>query len=58
MYMRKTFLGGLASVLFIMASITIIFDISLSYALDNIVESKALVPIIPLEKEYKNVSFI
>lgn len=55
MYIRKTILGGLFSIAFMFAAISILFKLSLNYALNNIDEKKALVPLVALEQEYKHV---
>jgi hypothetical protein len=55
MYIRRTVIGGMFSLAFICLAISIIFSTSLSYGLNNIVETKGLVPIITLEHEYGQV---
>jgi hypothetical protein len=58
MYIRKTLIGGIFTTAFIFASIAIIFSMFLSYAIDNIRETKALVPLAALEQKYDNVIYI
>jgi hypothetical protein len=55
---KKTLIGGMFTTIFIFAALGIIFNIFLSYAIDNIREIKALVPLAALEKQYDNVTII
>lgn len=55
MVARKTIIGGIASISFIVVAMSIVFSMGLTYGLDNIVETKALVPLVVLEQEYGSV---
>jgi hypothetical protein len=55
---RKTLLGGLFTIIFIIVCISILFSTSLSLAMDNIKETKALVPRISIEEKYEKVTYI
>jgi hypothetical protein len=57
MVMRRTLIGGIASIIFIFLAISVVSKMSLTYILDNITETKTLVPIIALEQEYNAVIF-
>jgi hypothetical protein len=52
MYLRKTPIGGLFSVLFLLAAVAFIVISVITFSLDNIVEQKALVPLVSLEEDY------
>jgi hypothetical protein len=52
MYLRKTPIGGLFSVLFLIAAVAFIVISVITFSLDNIVEQKALVPLVSLEEDY------
>jgi hypothetical protein len=55
MYVRKTGLGGLFSVLFILVVMIFIATTLITYSLNNIEESKALVPIVTLDEDFDKV---
>jgi septation ring formation regulator EzrA len=55
MYIRKTLIGGIFSIIFIFAALSVIFRMSFSYMIDNVIETKALVPYVAFEQEYENV---
>jgi uncharacterized membrane protein YciS (DUF1049 family) len=55
MYIRKTLIGGVFTTAFIFAALAITFIMFLSYAIDNIRETKALVPLAALEQQYDGV---
>jgi hypothetical protein len=55
MVIRKTTIGGVFSIAFIFAAISIVFKLSISYATENIVETKALVPLIALQEHFDAV---
>ncbi len=57
-YIRKTLIGGVFTTAFVFAALAIIFTMFLSYAIDNIRETKALVPLAALEQQYDSVLFI
>lgn len=57
MYKRKTLPGGIFSLVFMVAALTVLFRMTLSYAIDNIIETKSLVPSEALEQKYKTVIF-
>jgi N-acetylneuraminic acid mutarotase len=52
---KKTFIGGVASSIFFVIAISILVKMSLAFGLDNITETKALVPLVALEQEYGSV---
>jgi hypothetical protein len=52
MFIRKTALGGLFSVLFMLLAAMFLSASFATFILDNIVETKALVPLVALEKSY------
>ncbi len=56
MVVKKTFIGGIATSVYVIIAVSIIFRMALSYGLDNIAETKALVPEVALEQEYGEVS--
>ncbi len=56
-YIRKTIIGGIFTIIFYGAAIIILFRSTISFSNDNIVETKALVPLIALEQQYGNVSY-
>jgi hypothetical protein len=58
MVVRQTFLGGLSTAIFLIIGTSIAFTMGISYGMDNITETKALVPSIILEGEYGSVSYI
>lgn len=55
MYTRKSSLGGLFSVLFVLTAIGFISISFVNYGLDNIVEQKALVPLVSLQEDYSTI---
>lgn len=55
MVIKKTFIGGIATSVYFIIAVSIIFSMGLSYGLDNITETKALVPEVALEQEYGEV---
>jgi hypothetical protein len=55
MYIRKTLLGGLFSIIFIFISLSLVFSSTITFILDNIVETQTLVPLVTIEQDYKNV---
>lgn len=57
MYIRTTLLGGLFSIVFLFVALSIIFSTSMSFAFNNVVETKALVPMVALEQEYGDVIY-
>jgi hypothetical protein len=57
-YITKTLIGGIFTTGFLFAALAIIFNMFLSYAIDNIRETKGLVPLAALEQQYDNVIFI
>jgi hypothetical protein len=58
MTIKKTLIGGIFTTAFIFSGLGIIFNMLLSYGLDNIREIKGLVPLVALEQPYINVIFI
>ena len=56
MYVKKTALGGFFTLLFIGASLIMITSAMIAYLEDNVVENKALVPLITIEQEYKTIA--
>jgi hypothetical protein len=56
-YIRKTLIGGIFTIVFIFGAIAVVFNMLLSYSLDNIRETKGLVPYFSVEQEYKDVIF-
>jgi hypothetical protein len=44
MYIRKTLIGGIFTIVFIFTSIAVVFHMLLSFSMDNIRETKGLVP--------------
>jgi hypothetical protein len=58
MYIRKTIIGGLFTTAFYFAAVGIVFSMILSYSIDNIRETKALVPLAALEQQYDSVFYI
>jgi Ca2+/Na+ antiporter len=57
-YIRKTLIGGVFTTAFIFAALAIGSSMLISYGIDNIRETKGLVPYAALEQEYENVIFI
>lgn len=55
MYLKKTIIGGLFSIVFIILAAMIITHGVASYAVNNIQEVKTLVPIVTLEEEHVEV---
>jgi N-acetylneuraminic acid mutarotase len=55
---RKTLFGGLFTLIFISAALSILFRNTLSLIIDNITETKSLVPIVALQEKYENVIYI
>jgi hypothetical protein len=58
MLIRRTIIGGIFSIAFALTSISVVSKLSTFYALENVIEGKALVPLIALEENYKSVIFI
>jgi hypothetical protein len=54
-YIRKTLIGGLFTTAFYFAAVGIVFSMILSFLIDNIRETKALVPLAALEQQYDSV---
>lgn len=57
MYIRKTLIGGIFSIMFISVALSIVFRMTLTYVFDNIIETKALVPLIAFQNQYESVMF-
>jgi hypothetical protein len=57
MYVRKTLFGGIFTIVFIFGGIALVFNFLLSYHIDNIRETKGLIPLFSLEQEYEEVIF-
>jgi hypothetical protein len=55
MYVRNTLFGGIFTIVFIFAGTAVVFNFLLSYYIDNIRETKGLIPLFSLEQEYKEV---
>ena len=55
MYLKKTTLGGVFTVFFILTAILIISLSSFQYSLNNVSESKTLLPLVILEKMYPKI---
>jgi hypothetical protein len=55
MKLRKTTFGGLFSALFLLAALAFITIAIVTYQLDNIIEQKALVPLVSLEDSYSKI---
>ena len=51
MYLKRTKLGGYFSILFLLLALVLISMSLIYYSIDNIIENKALVPLITLEEE-------
>jgi hypothetical protein len=58
MIKRKTLFGGVFTLIFISIALSIIFKATLSLAIDNIHETKALVSLVALQERYENVIYI
>ena len=58
MYVRKTLIGGAFTLAFLSFAVFLIANTGMSYSLDNIIEQKALVPLVALEQDYHNVIYI
>jgi hypothetical protein len=58
MIIRKTFLGGVSSLVLVIVGMSIVFSMTINQAINNILETKTLVPLMSLENEYKYVRFI
>jgi hypothetical protein len=58
MYIRKTLIGGVFTIVFVFGALAVAFNMFLSYAIDNVRESKALVPLAALEQKYESVILI
>lgn len=58
MVARKTIIGGTATIVFLVIAVSIVFNMGLTYGIDNIAETKALVPLVALEQEYGSVKSI
>jgi hypothetical protein len=55
MYRRATGLGGLCTVMFILIALMFILSALITFSLENIEESKALVPIVILDEDFDKV---
>jgi hypothetical protein len=55
MKLKKTLIGGIFTIIFVFSSLGIIFNIFLAYSIDNIRETKALVPLAAIEQQYDSV---
>jgi hypothetical protein len=55
MVVRVTPLGGLFSVLFVLVALIFIYSTLIVFILDNIAETKALVPMVTLEEDFEKV---
>jgi hypothetical protein len=58
MMIRKTFMGGISSLVLVIVGMSVVFSMSINQGMNNIVETKALVPLMSLENEYEHVRFI
>jgi hypothetical protein len=58
MIKRKTLLGGVFTIIFVSISLSIMFKLKLSLAIDNTYETKALVPLVVLQESYEHVIYI
>jgi N-acetylneuraminic acid mutarotase len=58
MRIKKTLIGGIFTTAFMFGSLAIIFNMFLSFALDNIRETRGLVPLLALQQQYESVIFI
>jgi hypothetical protein len=58
MYIRKTILGGIFSIIFLFAALSVMFRMSLSFVVDNVTETKALVSNVAFDHEHENVTDI
>lgn len=55
MFIKKTYIGGLFSIGFLAFAVSVISKLSINYLHQNIIETKMLVPLVTLEKDYKAV---
>lgn len=55
LYIRKTIIGGIFSLIFIFVALYLLYNRSIYFAIDNVMEIKALVPVIALEQQYGEV---
>jgi N-acetylneuraminic acid mutarotase len=55
MVARKTIIGGAATIVFLVFAVSIVFNMGLTYGVDNIAETKALVPLVALEQDHGSV---
>jgi hypothetical protein len=55
MYRRATGLGGLFTVMFVLIALFFIFSALITFSLENIEETKALVPMVTLESDFDKV---
>ncbi len=58
MIVKQTFIGGLTTIILIIISISLAFSMGLAYSIDNIEETKALVPSVIIREEYGSVRYI
>lgn len=58
MYVKKTIVGGIFSIIFLILSAVILTDGIATYTLNNISEIKNLVPLVTLEEDYEHVIYI
>lgn len=58
MRIRKTFMGGVSSLVLVVVGLSVVFSMSINQGMNNILETKALVPLMSLENEYEYVIFI
>lgn len=57
MYVRKTIIGGTFTLAFLALAFFLISNTAMNYSIDNIIEQKALVPLVALEQDYDNVRY-
>lgn len=55
MVIRKTFCGGLISIAFVVTSFLLTIASLIYFTMDNISESKALVPLVSLDNEIDKI---
>jgi hypothetical protein len=58
MQVKRTLLGGTFTIFVICFATMIVTNQSVSYIMDNSIETKALVPLVAIEEEYDNVRFM
>jgi hypothetical protein len=57
MYIKKTFIGGLFSVVYMTLASIFISSFTIGYLYNNISEFKLLIPLVTLEREYEDVIY-